>query len=146
MSIKKSLMKLILLSSCASILVACGDDTSSEGVVTLAVKCQNNKGWSVLIKHIDDKAVLIKPVANPAEGYNPVARNVEFKERDIGYWYDAKQLTKKFNVKLGPYFKGYTQANYDKRDATFTISTSRGASGGIYRCSPATDQDFALYE
>jgi len=30
MSIKKSLMKLILLSSCASILVACGDDESTE--------------------------------------------------------------------------------------------------------------------
>ena len=149
-------MKLILLCSCASVLVACGDDTSSEGVVTLAVKCQNNKGWSVLIKHIDDKAVLIKPVTKPSDGYNPIAKNVEFRETDIGYWYDAKQLTKKFNVKNGPYFRGYTQAKYDKRDSTFTISASvknystkkfeSRARGGIYKCGAATDQDFALYE
>ena len=156
MSKHKSFIKKSSLGLFASLLVACGDGGSGDGVVTLSVKCENRKGWIVLIKHVDDEAVLIKPVENPIDGYNPVASGVDFKETDVGFWYDGKQLTRKWGVKSGEYFRGYESAKYDKRSSDFTISSltrasrteewQARASGGIYDCRAATEQDFAMYE
>lgn len=89
---------------------------------TLIVECTSRKGWKAFLQHLDGYATFVKPVNNPAQGYNPIARRISIlTNNDLGFWYDGQQLTKQFNVSLIWGYRGFGDAKFDKRDKTLSF-------------------------
>ena len=119
---------------------------------TLNVECTNNKGWKAYLQHLDGFATIVRPVDNPAEGYNPIASRITIvTDNNIGFWYDGKEITKQLNVDyIG--FRGYSSSKFDKRRNTFSMTVEEyngfkkkvegRLAGGIFNCKPTTREAF----
>ena len=119
---------------------------------TLTVECTNRKGWKAYLQHLDGHATFVRPVNNPVQGYNPVARRISIvTNNDIGFWYDGEQLAKKLNISyIG--FRGFYDPKFDKRKKEIMFFAKEWnskkqqeeprTSGGTYKCNTISRERF----